>query len=288
VRHNITFIFSMLLFASLGLRADSQIEYWDIDTVSQAGAGGVAPNGTWNSSNATWSTGSTGLGVPTTWTPGNVAVFAAGSDATGAYTVTVSGTQTLSGLTVEEGSVTQKGGTLDFGTTANVPINVAAGATFYEDNTATAYSTFAGTGGLVKSGAGTLILRGFNTFSKSGSGDQAYLTIIDGVVDFLGEATLGATPASGNAKALTLNGGTLREAGTTSGGIAPDRSIFIGPNGGTFDFPSIGEFDVGGSVTSQFGGPARSPKQGLADSRSCETLAPFPENMSSKPAALVS
>jgi fibronectin-binding autotransporter adhesin len=179
--------------------------------------------------------------------------------------VTVSGTQSLGGLTIEEGSVTQKGGTLDFGSTANAQINVAAGSTFFEDNTDTAYSTFAGTGGLVKVGTGTLILRGFNTFSKSGSGDQAYLLINDGVVDFLGEATLGAIQASSNSTALTLNGGTLREFSTSGGGgIGPNRSTYIGANGGTFDFQGIAEYGIGGLVTSQFGGTGTLTKTGAS------------------------
>ena len=118
---------------------------------------------------ANWNTDSTGLGIPTTWTAGNIAVFAAGTNATGAYTVTVTGTQSLSGLTVEEGTITQNGGTLDFGGTFSAPINIASGAGWGQNST----SVITGTDGIVKSGAGTLVLRGTNTFTRTGTGNQA-------------------------------------------------------------------------------------------------------------------
>lgn len=226
---------TLLLFFVVGTSAAfGQTKYWDIDAGSQAGAGGTAPSGTWNASNSNWNTNSSGTGVPTTWTAGNVAVFAAGSDATGAYDVTVTGTQSLSGLTVEEGPVTQLGGTLDFGTTASAPVNIAAGSSWINSTGA-----FSGTGGLVKSGAGTLEFHTkTNNYSKSGSGNQAFLTILDGVVSIADERGLGAVPTvSGNATALTINGGTLRLGIAFDTTLASWRGVFIGANGGAFDVP---------------------------------------------------
>src|SRR5262249_19598821 len=82
--------------------ADAQL-YWDIDTQNVAGSGGgSAPSGVWSSSALHWNANSTGVGLPTAWTPGATAIFSAGTNATGAYTITVSGTQSLAGLTVEE------------------------------------------------------------------------------------------------------------------------------------------------------------------------------------------
>ena len=57
-----------------------------------------------------------------------VAVFSAGADATGTYTVNVSGTQTADFISVEEGNLTFSGGTLVL-TNAGGTINVGAGAT---------------------------------------------------------------------------------------------------------------------------------------------------------------
>src|SRR5215212_8773383 len=103
---------ALLLTANVACLGVAQTKYWDVDVIARAGAGSATPSGTWNSSATNWNTDSTGTLLPSTWTAGNTAVFAAGSNATGAYTVNVTGTQSLSGLTVEEGTVSQNGGTL--------------------------------------------------------------------------------------------------------------------------------------------------------------------------------
>src|SRR5262249_30867045 len=110
-----TILIALLVIIAGTTTVGAQTKYWDVDVLSVAGAGGTAPTGVWNSTSHNWNTDSTGLGIPSTWTAGNVADFAAGTNATGSYTVTVTGTQSLSGLTVEEGMITQNNGTLDFG-----------------------------------------------------------------------------------------------------------------------------------------------------------------------------
>src|SRR6478672_10628164 len=85
-----------LIVAGGALTAHSQTtKYWDVDTIDQLGAGGPTPSGTWDTTTANWNINADGSGVPTTWTAGDNAVFAAGSDATGSFTVTISGTQSL-------------------------------------------------------------------------------------------------------------------------------------------------------------------------------------------------
>jgi fibronectin-binding autotransporter adhesin len=228
-----TALCSILVFiAADATVAHAQTQYWDIDTLNVAGAGSATPSGTWSSSASDWNINSTGTGLPTTWIAGNTAVFAAGTNATGAYTVTVSGTQSLAGLTVEEGTVSQNGGTLAFGSTASAPINVASGSAWNQNST----SVITGTGGIVKSGAGTLTLRGTNTFTRSGSGNEAFLTINAGVVDFTADANLGAIPsATDNGAALSFNGGTLRYSGAATFALATNRGVNIGANGGTIE-----------------------------------------------------
>ena len=221
----------LMVIAASATAVDAQTKYWDVDVVSMAGAGSATPNGAWNSTSHSWNTDSTGLGIPSTWTAGSTAVFSAGSNATGAYTVTVTGTQSLSGLTVEEGTITQSGGTLDFGSTFNALIDIASGAAWGETST----GVITGTDGIFKNGLGLLSLRGTNTFKRLGSGNQAFLTINAGIVDFVADANLGAAPSSSNATALTLNGGTLRYNGSTTFALAANRGVFIGANGGTFE-----------------------------------------------------
>src|SRR5678816_2769992 len=115
----ITCLIFCLVVVSLPPRSYATIKYWDTNN-STAGAGGATPNGTWDTMLTTnWSTSSLGNITTTSWSIGDTAVFAAGNDAIGAYTVTPSGTVNLAGLTVEEGTITQAGGKLDFGTTSN-------------------------------------------------------------------------------------------------------------------------------------------------------------------------
>jgi autotransporter-associated beta strand protein len=210
--------------------ASAQSLYWDIDGVNP-GSGGATPAGTWDTgTTSNWTTDPGGAIAGTTWSANADAVFAAGSDATGAYSVTVTGTNSLKSLTVEEGAITQLGGTLDFGTNANAVINVATGASWINAGVGT--GTITGTAGITKSGAGTLSLGSAETFS-SASGAQ--LTITQGVVDFTADLGLGAVPSVAQAAAVTIDGGTLRFSGSSAVTLNVKRGVTIGPNGGTID-----------------------------------------------------
>src|SRR5215208_354745 len=125
---------TLLLVAMGATVVDAQTKYWDVDVVSRAGAGSTTPTSVWSATSTHWNTDSSGLGIPTAWTTGNEAVFSAGTNATGTYTVTVSGTQSLSALTVEEGFITQSGGTLAFGAVAG-PVSIASGAGYGQTTT---------------------------------------------------------------------------------------------------------------------------------------------------------
>jgi hypothetical protein len=146
---------------------------WDTNGTTP-GAGGATPTGTWGV-DAFWGKESFGGTVATeAWPAGNYAVFAAGDDATGAYTVYVSGIVDVGDIHVDLGQVTfdpapVTGGSLKLGnllsvghktdaTVAryNVPITDAASVTRYKWGTLIfgATNTFPGTltieGGLVK------------------------------------------------------------------------------------------------------------------------------------------
>jgi hypothetical protein len=64
------------------------------------------PAGTWDTVTNNWNTLADGSGLPTTWTAGDRATFSAGAGATGSYVVALSATQSISGLTVDEGNPT--------------------------------------------------------------------------------------------------------------------------------------------------------------------------------------
>jgi autotransporter-associated beta strand protein len=140
----------LLLPASLPAGALGTL-YWDTNGAS-AGTGS-SPGGIWSTSGSdkNWSTNADGTVAPVTWTPGSLAVFSAGTNGTGSYTVTVSGTQTVAGITVAEGSPTFSDGTLSL--TGSAPtVTVASGLT------ATIGSQIAGSSGLTKAGDGLLVV----------------------------------------------------------------------------------------------------------------------------------
>ena len=129
--------------------------YWDLNGAT-TGAG-TTPGGTWNSTSTNWSSSASGTVVTGPWAEQN-AIFSAGSDATGAYTVSISGTQVVVGLFVEEGTATFTGGQLYFlGTGAYFTNYVAAGAT------AVFNAPFGGGGSPDKWGPGTAVYNGAST-----------------------------------------------------------------------------------------------------------------------------
>src|ERR1035441_2027985 len=89
--------------------ATQTFKWWDINGTT-AGCGGTSPSGTWGTAAANWATGS-GNGTTATAVWNNTspelldARFSAGTDGTGAFTVTVGGTS-LAQFGVEEGSPT--------------------------------------------------------------------------------------------------------------------------------------------------------------------------------------
>ena len=129
--------------------------YWDLNGTT-AGAGS-APSGTWDTSSSNWSTDPNGAVAAGPWA-GTKAIFSAGSDATGSYTITVSGVQPVNHLLVMNGTVTFTGGQLNFtGAGAYFSNYVAAG------HTAIFNTPFGGGGSPDKWGPGTAVYNGANT-----------------------------------------------------------------------------------------------------------------------------
>lgn len=135
----------------------TNVLYWDRNG-STTGAG-TSPAGNWattGSNRSNWNTNSNGTGTPGNWTQNYIAVFSAGNDATGSYTVTMNSNTAMQvdALIVQEGNVTFTGSSatrsIQF-TDATPDFIVESGAT------ATVNANIAGTNGLTKSGAGTLI-----------------------------------------------------------------------------------------------------------------------------------
>lgn len=206
--------------------------WWD-RSGSTAGAtngpDGVA-NGVWSGSgvwaaNNNWSISSAGTFSPQQWSDGSIAIFAAGSDATGSYTVTVSNAPTASAINIEEGAVTFAGSDVNsFVTLTGETIDVASGA-----SASFGPVTIAGTAGLTKTNAGTLTLNAANSYSGDTTVSGGTLALgpsgsINGVVTVASGATLmgrgtinglvtvasGATLAPGSSvSTITFNNGLI-------------------------------------------------------------------------------
>ena len=81
-----------LAVAALSLARATNL-YWGVNGATD-GAGGPVASGTWNGVATVWNPDVSGTGTPiATTTSSDDLFFSAGTDATGAYTVTLSGTQ---------------------------------------------------------------------------------------------------------------------------------------------------------------------------------------------------
>ncbi len=198
-------------------------KYWDINGVT-AGAGGTTPTGNWTGTSF-WTTDSTGASATTTFTSGtDAAVFSAGSDATGSFTVTLGSVQTATSLLVEEGTVTKSGSAL---TVQNITINsgatllynssgglvASAGATLTLNGTGATFGyTAGGVGGTFLTSNMGIVLNGGGTLSDQLGNPNIYSGVISGTGDLVktGPGVLSITTTctySGNTR---VNNGVLR------------------------------------------------------------------------------
>ncbi|MGB6223243.1 beta strand repeat-containing protein [Haloferula sp.] len=195
--------------------------YWDItNPTSAAGFGNAA--GTWaqnsTSGNGKWTTSIDGTkSGSSSQVTGNNDIFNYGTTANGlgAGTVTVSGTVTMGDTNFgsASGAILITGGTINFRADATVTVNNTT-------NTIASVVDGAGTS-FTKSGTGTLVLSGANTYSGA--------TIISGGTLVLGNS---AALPSGN---LVLSGGVLGlGAGdfTRSDGVGANQFQWAGSGGG--------------------------------------------------------
>jgi len=186
--------------------ARAQNRYWDVNGTNSGGSSSAVAPGTWGVDDF-WSASSAGTNATTGWTSGGTAIFSAGTNVTGVYTVNVSGNQSAAGITFQAGTVTLSGGTVTLTGGAKVTVNSGLAATIN--------SILAGTAGLTKAGAGTLTLNGNNTFTGNltnsagtliltSSNNYAGVTLLSsGTIDIGNQSTLGGST-------LNLAGGTLQ------------------------------------------------------------------------------
>jgi autotransporter-associated beta strand protein len=250
--------------------------YWDLDGTID-GAGGTAPSGMWDASTTNWNSDPSGgaFGVITTW-DNTAATFSAGSDAAGVYTITVDGTQSVSGIIFDSGSATLSGGTLSL---------TGAPTTIQVDDSAvgTINSELQGAG-LTKTGSGTLALNGANaSFTGTMTVSNGILSIPSGApATVLGNiGTLGQSATAANNTVVssgasvqitgTYNGTDqflIRGDGYNGGGalrkVGADETVYLGPKGVTLNGGSarITSADVGGTLVFRNGNFGRNTTTG--------------------------
>ncbi|MBI2515989.1 MAG: hypothetical protein HYV95_03660 [Opitutae bacterium] len=175
--------------------------YWDSNKTT-AGSGNLG--GSWSSTSKKWSTAPAGNIATQGWIGDSSAIFSAGTDSTGSYTVNVVATQTVKNITVEEGNPTLRGGSLNFSVTTST-IDVAANSTLTLSNSLDANGSMSivTAGSLTKSGEGTLALA--KNLSLAGSLNISGGTLLlsgtnysfgtmdvtgNSIIDFVGNTTL--------------------------------------------------------------------------------------------------
>ncbi len=190
--------------------------YWDLNGAT-AGAGGATPAGTWDGAATNWNAAADGTGATAAWPgAGHSAVFSAGGDATGVFTVNLSGTRTADAVLVEQGNLTLSGGTLDLA--APAVVRVFSGASL------TLNTTLSGTSGVVLEGGSDINLSG--THGVSGAAIFTIPSLIlnsgtsfpnlGGLVVGSNSTIIADTSTLNLTGAMTVgNGGQINSAGST-------------------------------------------------------------------------
>jgi autotransporter-associated beta strand protein len=214
---------AILLSLAFGvLTSHAATVYWDINGVT-AGAGGTAPAGNWGAAYSTWGN-SAGTGATAPWVDGDTAVFAAGTDATGTYIVSISNAVTVAGLIREEGTTVTVNGGVNIITFASAALSVDVQGTSGSLNANALYAPANGV--ITKTGVGI-----FSSGTSQSSFTGKWICN-GGTLSFPGDLRIGIL--GGAADQITLNGGRLRS--STAGAVfTSGRGIVIGANGGGFN-----------------------------------------------------
>ncbi|MCE9555112.1 MAG: autotransporter-associated beta strand repeat-containing protein [Planctomycetes bacterium] len=223
-------------------------QYWD-GNGNTAGAS-ATPNGTWGTSNFWNSDVAGGAGTfKTTTVAQDAVIFSAGGDATGAYTVTVSGNQEAGSIVFEDGSATITGGT---------SLSIWGSVTHNSTGATTINSPSVGVSTLAHNN-GKLVLNGANatttntwTIQNSGNAANGWLEVAPGGDWKASAINVGGT-STVNGAVMHQTGGSLSVNGAVTVGSGTTNSIaFYYMSGGTLNSASM---RVGGTAanSSYFG-----------------------------------
>jgi autotransporter-associated beta strand protein len=249
--------------------AYGQALYWDTNGTTP-GSGGPSPSGTWGTGNLNWNTdptGGSGGSFTDTTTISTPVTFSAGTDATGNYTVTLSGNQSAAAVAITYGTVALTGSNLTLATGGNITNTSGSLTTFSNEiyqatggnfsvlgNSSVSFQTITAPGAFGVT-IGTLGDGSTRTVTLGGSSDNSFMTLVvnSGTVD-LAKASSGSIHATDG---MVLNGGTVQMDGTPASGTLDQQFYFGGTetiNGGTLDLNGRNEYfatiaGAGGTIT---------------------------------------
>lgn len=180
-------------FAETTLQIEVTPADFHYDMNASAAGSGAAAGGVWTAA-ATWSGDANGASATFPWADGATAIFSAGDDASGSYGIVLDGTRAVAGMVARTGNPQLTGG----------GISLTQAATSVEVRTASARidSPLSGLG-LQKTGTGTLVLGGSNTFAGN-------TMIENGVLELAAGAKLYNTAYTNTPVITILPGGTWR------------------------------------------------------------------------------
>ena len=227
----ILFTTTLCCVALCGASVHAALKYWDINGTT-AGSGQGTGAGTWNTTGSLWSTDSTGSSAVTTFVTGDTAVFSAGTDATGAFTINAPSGITASGITVEEGTVTLTGATITVGTS---PVTINSGAKLSIGTSsaisASVGSTYSINGGTIEntttSGAAGNFVSSLQTITVGASG--ATLSLPSSTAFVIIQTATGAGTTIGGTGGITKTGAGILAVATAcnySGSTTINGGIF--------------------------------------------------------------
>ncbi|TXR49558.1 autotransporter outer membrane beta-barrel domain-containing protein [Phyllobacterium endophyticum] len=209
--------------------AGLQLSYWDGDVGPHSNSIVNGGSGTWRAAGDQNWTDSTGLFAA----PFDNASFAIFQGAAGTVTVdNTNGQVGVAGMQFATNGYVVQGGDIAL-VNAQSTIRVGDGSAASAGYTATISSNLTGTGQLVKTDAGTLILTGVNNTYGGGT------AINGGTVQIDADGKLGAI-----AGVLSLDGGTLH----TTANVVAARSVVLDAGGGTFETDGATSLVLGNTI----------------------------------------
>lgn len=201
-------------------------QFWDPN-----GSSGIGGNGTWDTSTAIWNSNNTGTGANAVFNPSALAVF---GGTVGNVTIAAGGITGNAGLRFETTGYVIGGDALTIGAGNNISVTNLG-------DVATINAKITGSSGVVKAGAGTLVLgSGTNDFTGG-------LTVSAGVLALASDTAAGTGGITHAGGTIASSDGTVRTISNNLTISGPGPFSYGQAAGGTGGLTFNGTVDLGGA-----------------------------------------